>query len=169
MSAYPVSIASVTCSSDKDVSSLADSERHVVGLVGDDRHKVVGDDRHGVIVDGEPLKSFGARVDQTQPVGFASRELELGQTSVRRAGVISISNVAVVDHFTVDECVVGEYDRSIRGETLLYKRVVIVVEPVVDKYGPKVNVVWSTGRTVDDHRTVGTASPLRRVMRVVPA
>ena len=59
-------------------------------------------------VDAEFLDSLGATVDETQAVGLAGLEVELGERGALHAGVgLVLGCIAGVVHLAVDEVVVG--------------------------------------------------------------
>ena len=61
-----------------------------------------------MIIDGEALNTLGTTVDESQTMGLSSRELELGDTSVRCA-LLAVDQTAVVIHLAVDKVVVREW------------------------------------------------------------
>ena len=78
------------------------------GVVGLDGDEIVGDDGEHVAVDTEFLDSLGAAVDQTQTVGLASLEVELGEGSALDAGIGLVRGRAAGEiHLAVDQVVVG--------------------------------------------------------------
>jgi hypothetical protein len=101
---HPDCVGGLARGFDDDVASLANSEGHHFHVVGNDRDEVVGNNGHFVVVNAELLHTLGTRVDQTDAVGLAGLELELGNAGVGRAsGVIALARVV---HLSVDQVVV---------------------------------------------------------------
>ncbi len=110
-------------SGDKDVGTLANlcqnqylinvmttttyTESDYVGLVWLDWYEVVGDHSHSMVVDGEALYALGTSIDESQTVSLPGRELEDGNTSVRRALLPVGDQTAIEIHFAIDQIIVG--------------------------------------------------------------
>lgn len=122
-------------------------------------------------IDGETLSTLGTGVDETETVGLAGLELELGDTSIVRAlGLVSSSNSGAVEvALAVDEVVVREDQaRGVRGQNVLNDVEVLLVVPIRKEDGADINVVGRLSRAVDDNGAGKTTGILRRVVRVVP-
>ncbi len=76
VASHPESVSWITGALNDNVSPLANSQGNHVCLVWLNWDKVVRNDRHGVVVDGELLKTFGAAVDESQPMRFPRLELK---------------------------------------------------------------------------------------------
>ena len=126
-----------------------------------------------MVIDGEFHHTLRTGVDQTQTVGLARLELELGNTCVWCALGAGGGVLARIVHLAVDEDVVRErwelvlrcwsHDRLDQAEP-------IRVKPIVDHDRAKVLIVLDVVvGTVDDERTEDTSGELSRVVGVVPS
>lgn len=68
-------------------------------------------------VDRKPLNTFGAAVDEAKTMSLAGGELELADSGVAcTLGGISLGNLGAVKvHLSVNQIIIGEYRRGVRG------------------------------------------------------
>ena len=78
-----------------DICSLTHTEGDDLGLVGDDRHKIIGNDFERVVVDTEPLQAFCASIYQSEFVKLPCLKEKLRSTRYWRAVEHSPSAVVI--------------------------------------------------------------------------
>lgn len=123
-------------------------------------------------VDREPLQGLGTRVDETQTMGFATFERELGQASsaVASSLVIRGQRRAVEVILAIDEIVIRKDDTGTvsRHDSLDEVHIRCMI-PIVKQDRANVNVIVAMlARTMDDNGTDETSGVLGRVVRVIP-
>ena len=67
---------------DDDICALTDAQRHNIGRVRLDGHKIVRHHRHLMSINRETLNTLSASIDKSQAMRFAGLKLELGNACI---------------------------------------------------------------------------------------
>jgi len=164
LSAHPVAGTWGTGGLDNDVRSLTDSKVDERSAVWHNWLEIVGDDRHVVAINLVLDESISRWVDETNAVGLARLESELGNTCIWRALESGVAAWEVV--LAVDQDVVGQRSGAVHG--LSEHGVVILVVMIRQHDWSYILIIADVRWAVDDNWTESTASILSAVVRVVP-